>query len=136
MTKSTTSLVNMTANEVVGLLKRNKVSPTELLDALQERISEVDSKVNALPTLCWERAYKDADKMSNLSSDERGVLAGLPVAIKDLNPVSGVRSTWGSPIYSDFVPTRSDCLVENLEKEGGIVYAKTNTPEFGAGANT
>ena len=136
MTKSTTNLVNMTANEVVGLLKRNKVSPTELLDALQERISEVDSKVNALPTLCWERAYEDADKMSNLSLDERGILAGLPVAIKDLNPVSGVRSTWGSPIYRDFVPTRSDCLVENLEKEGGIVYAKTNTPEFGAGANT
>ena len=136
MRTSATNLVNMTANEIVGLLKKKEVTPAELLDALRERISEVDNKVNALPTLCWERAYEDADKMSNLSLDERGILAGLPVAIKDLNPVSGVRSTWGSPIYRDFVPTRSDCLVENLEKEGGIVYAKTNTPEFGAGANT
>ena len=136
MTTSATNLVTMTANEIVGLLKKREVTPAELLDALRERISEVDNKVNALPTLCWERAYEDADKMSNLSLDERGILAGLPVAIKDLNPVSGVRSTWGSPIYRDFVPTRSDCLVENLEKEGGIVYAKTNTPEFGAGANT
>ena len=68
--------------------------------------------------------------------EERGVLAGLPIAIKDLTPVEGVKSTWGSPVYKDFVPTRSDCLVENVEKEGGIVYAKSNTPEFGAGANT
>ena len=68
--------------------------------------------------------------------EERGLLAGLPIAIKDLAPVQGVKSTWGSPVYKDFVPTRSDCLVENVEKEGGIVYAKSNTPEFGAGANT
>ena len=54
----------------------------------------------------------------------------------DLTPVEGVKSTWGSPVYKDFVPTRSDCLVENVEKEGGLVYAKSNTPEFGAGANT
>ena len=68
--------------------------------------------------------------------EERGLLAGLPIAIKDLAPVQGVKSTWGSPVYKDFVPTRSDCLVENVEKEGGLVYAKSNTPEFGAGANT
>ena len=63
-------------------------------------------------------------------------MAGLPIAIKDLTPVEGVKSTWGSPVYKDFVPTRSDCLVENVEKEGALVYAKSNTPEFGAGANT
>ena len=81
MTTSATNLVNMTANEIVGLLKKREVTPTELLDALRERINKVDNKVNALPTLCWDRAYKDADKISNLSFDERGVLAGLPVRL-------------------------------------------------------
>jgi amidase len=60
----------------------------------------------------------------------------MPVAIKDLEPVEGVRTTWGSPIYADFVPRGSDCMVEMIEASGGVVYAKTNTPEFGAGANT
>jgi amidase len=67
---------------------------------------------------------------------ERGALCGLPVAIKDLTEVAGVRTTYGSPIYKDFVPENSDPLVERLEAEGGVVYAKSNTPEFGAGANT
>src|SRR5205814_2957580 len=67
---------------------------------------------------------------------ERGVLAGMPVPIKDLTNVAGVRTTLGSPIFADFVPPTSDVLVERLEAEGGIVYAKSNTPEFGAGANT
>jgi len=68
--------------------------------------------------------------------EQRGCLCGLPVAVKDLDPVEGVRTTWGSPIYKDFVPTASDCMVDVIEANGGVVYAKTNTPEFGAGANT
>src|SRR5436190_8131410 len=67
---------------------------------------------------------------------DRGLLAGLPVPIKDLIAVKGVRTTQGSPIYADQVPARSDIVVEHLESEGGIIYAKSNTPEFGAGANT
>ncbi len=69
-------------------------------------------------------------------ADERGLLGGLPVPIKDLTDVSGVRSTMGSPIFADNVPEKSDLLVEHLEAAGAIVYAKSNTPEFGAGANT
>ena len=67
---------------------------------------------------------------------ERGLLAGLPVPIKDLTDVAGVLSTLGSPIFKDNVPARSDVLVEHLEGNGAIIYAKSNTPEFGAGANT
>ena len=55
---------------------------------------------------------------------------------KDAVEVAGVRTTFGSPIYADNVPAKSNLLVENLEANGGIVYAKSNTPEFGAGANT
>ena len=61
-------------------------------------------------------------------------LGGLPVAIKDLEDVAGVRTTYGSPIYSDHVPERSDIMVERLEANGAIVIAKSNTPEFAAGA--
>ncbi|MBT6307613.1 MAG: amidase [Rhodospirillaceae bacterium] len=129
-------LIKMTAGEVVSLLKKNVVSPIELLDALEQRINEVDKEVNSLPTLCFTRARSEASKLMQKPIEDRGILAGLPIAIKDLAPVKDVRSTWGSLIYKDFVPKRSDCLVENVETEGAIVYAKSNTPEFGAGANT
>src|SRR5438552_13244300 len=66
----------------------------------------------------------------------RGLLAGLPMPIKDLSNVAGVLNTQGSPIYRDYVPKQSDIMVENLEANGAVVYAKSNTPEFGAGANT
>jgi amidase len=136
MEQSDRDLITMTANEVVNLLKKNEVSPIELLRALEKRVNEIDKDVNALPTRCFSRAKSAAEKVMQKPLEERGLLAGLPIAIKDLAPVQGVKSTWGSPVYKDFVPTRSDCLVENVEKEGGIVYAKSNTPEFGAGANT
>ncbi|MDG1275216.1 MAG: amidase family protein [Alphaproteobacteria bacterium] len=129
-------LIKMTAGEIVSLLKKNVVSPIELLDALEQRINQVDKEVNSLPTLCFTRARFEADKLMQKPIEDRGILAGLPIAIKDLAPVKDVRSTWGSLIYKDFVPKRSDCLVENVETEGAIVYAKSNTPEFGAGANT
>jgi amidase len=67
---------------------------------------------------------------------ERGPLAGLPIPIKDLNDVAGVRSTQGSQIFANHIAKKSDILVENIEAKGGIVYAMSNTPEFGAGANT
>jgi amidase len=67
---------------------------------------------------------------------DRGLLAGLPIPIKDLTNVEGVLTTQGSPIHKDNIPARSDLVVEHLEGQGGLIYAKSNTPEFGAGANT
>jgi amidase len=67
---------------------------------------------------------------------DRGLLAGMPIPIKDLTNVEGVLTTQGSPIYKDNIPARSDLLVEQLEHHGGLICAKSNTPEFGAGANT
>ena len=129
-------LIRKSATELRTLLLRGEISPVDLLDALETRIAEVDQAVNALPTLCFDRARAAAKALESTPLAERGLLAGLPVAIKDLEPVAGVRTTLGSPIYSDFVPTASDCMVDLLEQNDGIVYAKTNTPEFGAGANT
>ena len=129
-------LYRSTANEVLLRLKSGEISPLDCLDALEARISQVDSKVNALPTLCFDRARAHARELMKKPMDERGLLAGLPVPIKDLNDVAGVRSTQGSPIFANRIAPTSDIVVTHLERNGGIVYAKSNTPEFGAGANT
>ena len=130
------TLINRSATDLVGLLKLGAITPHDLLDALQARVSEVDGPVNALPTLCFDRAHKAANALMALPWQSRGLLCGLPIAIKDLTEVKGVRTTYGSPIFADFIPPGSDPLVERIEAEGGVIYAKSNTPEFGAGANT
>src|SRR5947209_1218730 len=130
------SLIQATACAIVSKLKSGEVTPLDLLDALQPRIAEVDREVNALPTMCFDRARGRAKALMDKPVDRRGLLAGLPVPIKDLTAVAGVLTTQGSPIYKDTVPQRSDVVVEHLEENGAVVYAKSNTPEFGAGAHT
>ena len=129
-------LIRLDAVSIVARLKRGEVTPHDLLDVLEKRIAAVNGPVNALPTLCFDRARQHADRLMRLPIVERGQLAGMPIPIKDLVEVAGVRSTQGSPIFADHIPKKSDILVEHLEAEGGIVYAMSNTPEFGAGANT
>lgn len=129
-------LIAMTAREVVARLAAGEVTHAEVLDALDTRISAVDRAVNALPTLCFERARAHAAAIAAKPAAERGVLGGLPVPIKDLEKVAGVRSTDGSPIHAGRIPEASDHVVERIEARGGVVYAKSNTPEFGAGAST
>jgi amidase len=129
-------LVRATACAIVDKLNSGEVTPLDLLDVLESRIAEVDGKVNALPTLCFDRARMRAKALMKKPVGNRGLLAGMPVPIKDLTNVEGVLTTQGSPIYKDTIPARSDLLVEHLENNGGLIYAKSNTPEFGAGANT
>jgi amidase len=132
-------LVKLTARDAVALLRKGEVTPVEMVDAAAERIAEVEPAVNALPTLAIERAREHAQRLmkdGTPSDAPRGYLYGLPVAIKDLKDVAGVRSTKGSRIYANHIPERSDYLVTNIESKGGMIIAKSNTPEFGAGANT
>ena len=129
-------LFEQTAIEIVTSLKRAEITPLDCLDALEARIAAVDGQVNALPTLCFDRARKHARALMHKPIAERGLLAGLPVPIKDLANVAGVRSTQGSPIYANYIPEKSDVLVTHLENNGAIIYAMSNTSEFGAGANT
>ena len=118
------------------MLQTGEITPHDALDALEARIALVEPVVNALPTLVFERAHAQADLLMKKPLGERGQLGGLPLPIKDLTHVAGVRTTQGSVIFEHFVSERSDVLVDRLEAEGGIIYAKSNTPEFGAGANT
>jgi amidase len=136
----TDELIRLTAREAVARLAAKEITPLELIDAAAARIAAVEPAVNALPTLCLERAREHARRLmrgeGRAAEGEAGWLGGLPVAIKDLADVAGVRTTYGSPIFRDHVPTASHPLVERIERKGGIVIAKSNTPEFGAGGNT
>ncbi|HQU68675.1 MAG TPA: amidase family protein [Albidovulum sp.] len=129
-------LTAASAIEVTGLLRKGDVRPGELLDQIEARMNRVEPLLNALVSPCFDRARQHARQIESLPVAERGLLAGLPVSIKDLTAVAGVRTTWGSTLYGDHVPAASDSLVTHLEAEGGVVYAKSNSPEMGVGGNT
>lgn len=129
-------LISWSALDVIAALKSKTITPLECLDALERRISDVNPSINALVTLCFDRARKHATELMQKPISERGLLAGLPLPIKDLTDVAGVRSTQGSSIFAHKIATESDILVRHLEGEGGVIYAMSNTPEFGAGAHT
>jgi amidase len=137
----TNELWRMSAVEAVARLRKGEISPLELVEASAQRIGEIEPAVNALPTLCLDRAREHARLIMQggaacEAAGEAGWLAGLPVSIKDLTDVAGVRTTYGSPLFADHVPAKSHPLVERIERKGGIVMAKSNTPEFGAGGST
>ena len=125
-------LIRKSACEIVALLKAGEISTDDTLDALAARMDRVETDINALPIRCFDRAREQA-RAGNLTET---MLAGIPVAIKDLTAVSGVRYTEGSMLYKDRVATASNRMVERLEENGGVIYAKSNTPEFGTGGNT
>lgn len=131
-------LICLTAVDAVRLLRAGKVSPLELVDAALARIQAVDPAVNALPTLCPERARDAARRAMEGRGDVAapGWLAGLPLVVKDLTDVKGVRTTYGSPLFADNIPVRTDAAIDALEARDGVVLGKSNTPEWGAGANT
>ena len=126
----------LTALQAVELLQSGAVTPLELIDNALSRIEAVNPKVNAMVTLCAERARDHAKRLMAKPVEQRGPLAGLPIGVKELNDVAGVRVTYGSPIFADNVPEKSDIMVERLENNGAIVLGMTNSPEFGAGGNT
>ena len=138
MTPSQRELIGLGAIEAVGRLTAGEVTPVEMVEAALARHAEVDGAINAIPTLCRERALEHARHiMEETPADDGGPwLAGLPIAIKDLVDVAGVRTTRGSRIYEHHVPERSDVLVEILESRGAVVIGKSNTPELGAGSHT
>lgn len=133
------TLIHLTACEAVDLLQRRDISPLDLVEASARRIAAVEPAINAIPVLCLERAREHARRLMNAAAPAslpRGWLGGLPLVIKDLIDVEGVRTTYGSPLYADNVAQRSHPLVARLEALGGIVMGKSNIPEFAVGGNT
>ena len=130
-------LAVLSATEIVALVKARQISPVEVVEASLDRIERCNPTLNAVVTLN-EQAIEDAIALeaSIKSSSDTHVLCGVPVGIKDLTPVAGLRTTYGSPIFSDHIPTEDAIIVQRLRSEGAIIVGKTNTPEFGAGAST
>jgi amidase len=127
------------AVDLVALIRKRKVSPLEVVKTVLERIEKVNPGVNAYCTVATEQALAAA-RRATAAVGKRGArlgpLHGVPVSIKDLTPTKGIRTTWGSKIFEHHVPAEDGLVVERLKAAGAIVMGKTNTPEFGAGANT
>ncbi len=133
---SASDLTSLSARAAVEKLKSGEISPLDLIDAAEERIAAVDPAVNALPTLCLDQARDAARALKTPDDPGPGWLGGLPIVVKDVTEVAGVRTTHGSPIFADHISERDDLSVEILKRNGAIVIGKSNTPEFAAGANT
>ncbi|MEZ5932601.1 MAG: amidase family protein [Alphaproteobacteria bacterium] len=133
-----TALCDRSAIDLRRMIAGKEISPVELLASCRERIEQVNGSVNAMVATCYERATAEAKaaEAAVLRGDELGSLHGLPIGIKDLALTEGLRTTFGSPQFADNVPKADERQVAAVRAAGAIVIGKTNTPEFGAGANT
>jgi Asp-tRNA(Asn)/Glu-tRNA(Gln) amidotransferase A subunit family amidase len=129
---------DLTAVEARRLIGQKRLAPSELLESCITRIETIDHAVNAIPARDFARARATARKADNAVArgESLPALHGLPVGIKDLEDAAGLPTTHGSPIFRDYVPDADEQIVASVRAAGGIVIGKTNTPEFGAGANT
>ena len=129
----------MNAVDMATLLRTKKLSAREIMQAHLKQIAKVNAKVNAIITLVPE----DELLKQALAADEllahgnvTGPLHGLPIAVKDLKETKGIKTTYGSPLWKDFIPTEDDLIVEREKKAGAIIIGKTNVPELGMGSQT
>lgn len=120
-------------------IRQRRLSVREVVTAFLDRIEAVNPRVNAIVSLRDHAdILREADRADThlARGGDAGSLFGLPIAIKDLALTKGLRTTFGSPIFADFVPEEDDFFVERVRKAGAIIIGKTNVPEFGLGSNT
>ena len=128
----------VSATELSNLIRLKKISVQQIIRAHLDQIERLNPTLNAIVTLTAESAMAQAviaDQKIG-ANETVGILHGLPVAHKDLFLTRGVRTTFGSLAYKDFVPDVDSLPVERLKTAGAISLGKTNTPEFGAGSQT
>jgi len=128
----------LTAVELVQRIRSRDISCLEVMQEHLSQIEKVNPQVNAIVTLLPERGLESAKAADKALAQgiEPGPLFGLPIAHKDLVPTKGIRTTFGSPIYENFIPDESALIVERIQNAGAITIGKTNVPEFGAGSQT
>jgi amidase len=129
---------DLSAVEARRLIGQKKLSPVELTKSCLARIDAVNPALNAVVARDDTASLRDAQLAEEavMAGETLGLLHGLPVGIKDLQVTGGLTTTFGSLLHKDDVPDADDDGVANVRGEGAIIAAKTNTPEFGAGANT
>ncbi len=135
MSGSTIALLS--AAELRRRVAGGELSPVEVLDACLEQVDRHNDRINAVVTID-ESAREQAAALERrlAEGEDPGLLCGLPVGIKDVTPVGGLRTTYGSSLYADHVPGEDALVVRRLREAGAVILGKTNTPEFAAGGNT
>ena len=130
-----TELSDLSASDLSRLIAARKVAPSEVMAASLDRIAAVNPAVNAVVS---QRPRHDLMAQARKADDAepRGWLHGIPMAVKDLCATAGLRTTYGSPLFADFVPDKDDILPARMRAAGAIFVGKTNTPEWGHGSHS
>ncbi|HEV7589034.1 MAG TPA: amidase [Longimicrobium sp.] len=131
------SIALLPAAELVRRVRARELSPVEVLDAALARVEALNPAINAVVTLdpTAREAARELERRIAAGEDV-GILAGVPVGIKDVTQVGGLRTTFGSPLFAEHVPEDDALVVRRLRAAGAVILGKTNTPEFAAGGNT
>src|SRR5580700_2003542 len=127
-----TELWQCSANELAAKYQSGVCSPVEVLESVLQRIDKVNPRINAIVTLDIEgaRAQAKASEARWQRSEPLGLFDGVPITVKDNILVQGLRSTWGSKLFADFVPSIDELPIARLRAGGAILLGKTNCPEF------
>src|SRR5215510_13672969 len=135
---SNEELVSLSSVELRRRIGTKEISPVELLETCLERIEEVNPAVNAVTAMSLKRARQEAKAAETAArrGEALPLLHGLPTGIKDLEETQDLLTTYGSPLYRDFVPAHDNVMVGRVRAAGAVVVGKTNVPEFGAGSNS
>lgn len=123
----------MSASDIAETIKQQERTAEEITEAFIERIEKINPKINAYCTYTFELAREQARKADEAikKGEKSGPLAGVPISIKDLYPMKGIRTTYGSMIYRNHIPDEDHIIVQRLQDAGAVILGKTNTPEFG-----
>ncbi len=128
----------MPAWEMADKIKTQELTSLEITEILIERIEKINPIINAYCTTTFDLARelaKNADEAVN-KGDKLGLLNGIPTCIKDLMMTKGIRTTFGSKLYEDFIPEEDSVIIKRLLDAGCVMLGKTNTPEFGCATVT
>ena len=128
-----TALDYAPATDFVEAIRTRRLSPVEVLEDVLERAERLQPSLHPFMTIDADRA-RDAARSAEaavMRGDSLGPLHGLPVSVKDLEPTAGLRTTYGSKFFEDFVPDFDGAVAARLRSAGAILFAKSNTPHFG-----
>ena len=128
-------LTCMSATALAEAIAARKVAPSEVMAAHLDRITACNGAVNAIVSMPDREALMAQARAAD-DAPHKGWLHGLPIAVKDLVAVKGIRSTYGSPLFADFIPPADDLIAKRMRAAGAIFIGKTNTPEWGQGSHS
>jgi aspartyl-tRNA(Asn)/glutamyl-tRNA(Gln) amidotransferase subunit A len=130
-------LFSLSLEEASAAIRRGDVKPVELADSVYKRIEQVEDKVCSYVTLTKESALTAAEKAADMIKENRaGLIAGIPLAVKDNICTEGIRTTCASKFLETFVPPYESTVTQRLNKEGYVLTGKTNLDEFAMGSST